>query len=164
MTGNTHSHTQIHVVVIRDLGPRILAQGHHPLYHGGAYNADFGAAVEDLFYKYGVDAYFSGHVHSYERDVPVYKSVIDPAGYVNPAATAYFMIGGAGNYEMHKAEKGKNSPAVEKAREAAKKYDPSPKEDGKDGRWKKPTKCGLTYVNTSLPNANKLYLVINSNI
>lgn len=79
--------------------PWIFVQGHHPMYEGGSINADFQAAMEDLFYKYGVDIYFSGHVHSYERDYPVYKGVPETS-YNNPRATTYLMIGGAGNDEM----------------------------------------------------------------
>jgi hypothetical protein len=41
------------------------------MYQGGSVNKEFQAAMEDLFYNYGVDVYFSGHVHSYERDYPV---------------------------------------------------------------------------------------------
>lgn len=41
------------------------------MYQGKSINAEFQAAMEDLFYVYGVDVYFSGHVHSYERDLPV---------------------------------------------------------------------------------------------
>jgi hypothetical protein len=41
------------------------------MYQGKSINADFQAAMEDLFNEFGVDIYFSGHVHSYERDYPV---------------------------------------------------------------------------------------------
>ena len=41
------------------------------MYQGKSINAEFQAAMEELFNKYGVDIYFSGHVHSYERDYPV---------------------------------------------------------------------------------------------
>lgn len=44
------------------------------MYQGKSINAEFQAAMEELFHKYGVDVYFSGHVHSYERDYPVIKS------------------------------------------------------------------------------------------
>lgn len=88
----------------RDVRPWVFVQGHHPMYQGNSINKEFQAAMEDLFYTYGVDVYFSGHVHSYERDVPVYNGVIDPNGYNNPAATTYLMIGGAGNDEMHGAQ------------------------------------------------------------
>lgn len=57
--------------------------------------------MEDLFYKYGVDMYFSGHVHSYERNYPVYQGNVDPNKYNNPKATTHLLIGGAGNDEMH---------------------------------------------------------------
>ena len=50
----------------RALRPWIFAQGHHPMYQGDSVNEGFQAAMEDLFYKYGVDIYFSGHVHHYE--------------------------------------------------------------------------------------------------
>ncbi len=73
------------------------------MYQGNSINEEFQTAMEDLFYKYGVDIYFSGHVHSYERDYPVYKGVTEPT-YNNPRATTYVMIGGAGNDEMHDAE------------------------------------------------------------
>ena len=46
--------------------------GHRPMYQGKSINTEFQAAMENLFNKYGVDIYFSGHVHSYERDYPVY--------------------------------------------------------------------------------------------
>jgi len=116
--------------------PWILVQGHHPLYNGDSVNADFQTAVEDLFYKYNVDVYFSGHVHSYERDFPVYKSELDAAGYNNPRATTYIMIGGSGNDEMYLAEHGQSKEA-ENVKKFLKKYDPSPKEDGTDGKWNK---------------------------
>lgn len=51
--------------------PWIFVQGHRPMYQGKSINADFQAAMEEMFYEYGVDIYFSGHVHSYERDYPV---------------------------------------------------------------------------------------------
>ena len=86
----------------RDARPWILVQGHHPMYWGDEINAEFQAAMEDLFYKYGVDMYFSGHKHSYERDYPVYKSAVTTS-YSKPLATTYVMIGGAGNDEMDDA-------------------------------------------------------------
>jgi hypothetical protein len=36
--------------------------------------ASLKAEVEDLFYKYKVDTYWSGHEHSYERQYPVYQT------------------------------------------------------------------------------------------
>lgn len=40
-------------------------------------------------------------VHSYERDLPVYKGAVDANLYNNPKATTHILIGGAGNDEMH---------------------------------------------------------------
>ncbi len=56
--------------------------------------------MEDLFYKYGVDIFFTGHQHWYERDLPVYKGVPE-TDYTDAIATVHLMIGGAGNDEMH---------------------------------------------------------------
>ncbi|RYY84933.1 hypothetical protein EON63_08285 [archaeon] len=86
--------------------------------------------MEDLFYKYGVDVYFAGHVHSYERDYPVYQGQVEKS-YANPSATTHLLIGGAGNDEMRDAQ-----------RSAA--NDPSPREgpgltawypSSADGAW-----------------------------
>eukprot|EP01035_Chromulina_nebulosa_P020343 gene20343-26406_t len=87
----------------RTTRPWIFAIGHHPMYQGDSINTDFQAAMEDLFYKYGVDIYFSGHVHSYERDYPVYQGVPEYT-YTNPSSTVHIMVGGAGNDEMHDAQ------------------------------------------------------------
>lgn len=86
----------------RDIRPWIFAIGHHPMYQGESINQGFQTAMENLFYKYGVDIYFSGHVHSYERDYPVYQGNVEMTGYDYPKATTHLMIGGAGNDEMRK--------------------------------------------------------------
>lgn len=79
--------------------PWIFVQGHHPMYQGDFVDIDFQNAMEELFNKYAVDIYFSGHIHSYERTWPVYKSQVEKT-YNNPSATTYIMIGNAGNDEM----------------------------------------------------------------
>jgi acid phosphatase type 7 len=79
--------------------PWILAAGHHPIYNGNSVDTHLQTAVEDLFYKYGVDVFFTGHVHSYERSYPVYKSNVEKS-YENPTATTHILIGGPGNDEM----------------------------------------------------------------
>ena len=47
-------------------------------------------AMEDLFYKYNVNAAFSGHVHAYERFLPMYKNVTTVDG------TIYMTVGVGG--------------------------------------------------------------------
>lgn len=84
----------------RDVRPWVLVSGHRPMYNGDTINTGFQAAMENLFYTYGVDVYFAGHEHSYERDWPVYQGVPE-ADYVTPLATTHLLIGGAGNDEMH---------------------------------------------------------------
>ena len=57
---------------------------------------------EDLFAAYGLDVHFHGHVHSYERTVPVYQGSMPPSAYdsvhliVNPQAPLYVIDGIAG--------------------------------------------------------------------
>jgi hypothetical protein len=77
--------------------------GHRPIYSSNIQFSDHSIPVndakilqtsfEDLFFKYKVDMYMVGHVHSYERSYPVYKSKI------NEAAPVYIVNGGAGNLE-----------------------------------------------------------------
>jgi hypothetical protein len=50
-------------------------------------------ALEPIFYEYGVDIVLAGHVHSYERTLPVFNNSVDNCGPV------YINIGDGGNYE-----------------------------------------------------------------
>lgn len=49
--------------------------------------------MEHLLFEYGVDIVLSGHVHSYERSVPVYNNVPNECGPI------YLNLGDGGNYE-----------------------------------------------------------------
>jgi hypothetical protein len=94
--------------------PWIIVSGHHPMYQGNSVNKEFQASIEKLFHDYEVDIYFSGHVHHYERNWPVYQDQVpstDPAtAYQNPRDTTYVMIGGAGNDEMDDSQVSDPSP------------------------------------------------------
>lgn len=79
--------------------PWIFVQGHHPMYQGSSINVELQTAMEDLFYKYGVDVFFTGHAHHYERNLPVYKGVTEP-NYNTPRAPVHLLAGGAGCDEM----------------------------------------------------------------
>eukprot|EP01038_Epipyxis_sp_PR26KG_P011236 gene11236-15077_t len=83
----------------RSIRPWIFASGHRPFYNGDSINTGLQGAMEELFYKYGVDVYFAGHEHSYERDYPTYQGVPEKT-YNDPSATTHLLIGGAGNDEM----------------------------------------------------------------
>jgi hypothetical protein len=50
-------------------------------------------SFEPLFYKYGVDLAFNGHVHSYERTNPVYNYSLNNCG------TIHMTVGDGGNLE-----------------------------------------------------------------
>jgi acid phosphatase type 7 len=93
--------------VNRNEQPWIFVYGHRPIYQGNNTDVNLQAAMEDLFYKYKVDIYFIGHVHSYERTWPTYQGKVlstDPTtAYINPLSTIYLILGGAGNDEMSDA-------------------------------------------------------------
>ena len=50
-------------------------------------------AMEGILYAYGVDIIISGHVHSYERSLPVFNNTLNECGPV------YLNLGDGGNYE-----------------------------------------------------------------
>ncbi len=50
-------------------------------------------SMEPLTYKHGVDIFYYGHVHAYERTHPMYDYTIDPCGAV------HITIGDGGNSE-----------------------------------------------------------------
>ena len=54
--------------------------------------------MEGLFKQYGVEWYFCGHVHSYERQWPT-KNNIPQRTYNNPTAPVYVVSGAGGNIE-----------------------------------------------------------------
>lgn len=68
-------------VANRHLRPWIVLGFHSPIYssssgHSGG-DKDFGAAIEPLLVKYGVDLCFTGHDHGYERSYPVFEYQFD---------------------------------------------------------------------------------------
>ena len=49
---------------------RVIASNHHPLYSTDTSFKEYDQMrqqLEPLMYQYGVDLFFNGHVHSYER-------------------------------------------------------------------------------------------------
>jgi hypothetical protein len=89
------------------------------MYDESDINVAFQAAMEDLFYRYGVDVYFAGHRHYYSRNYPTYAGIVDPAGYDSPKATTYITAGGSGNDEMSPIARKLAQQADTTAREAA---------------------------------------------
>jgi acid phosphatase type 7 len=75
-------------------------------------------AFEDLFLKYNVDIVVSGHLHLYERQLPIKhgQPVMDGVSsdkktYTNPKAPVYLVTGAAGNNEGHGTYDTKTTPA-----------------------------------------------------
>merc|ERR1712137_1312018 len=115
----------------------IFVTGHQPVYssvEGKSSNiggipegstADVQKAFESLFYQYGVDIYFDGHVHGYERSFPVYQSKKvgnDSLNYYHqPQAPVYIVNGNAGNIEGFYDSWNDNIPEW-----SAKRYWPNP--------------------------------------
>jgi hypothetical protein len=54
------------------------------------------APLEALLAQYGVDFYFSGHTHHYERTWPVVRGAATQQDYLNPRATVHIQSGIAG--------------------------------------------------------------------
>jgi len=96
----------------RTNAPWIIVYGHKPLYCSDdvgdcGSNAELvrngpknEMGLESLFYKHGVDFYFCGHNHDYERMYDIYQSSTTHAT-TNMAATTYIVSGSAGNREGH---------------------------------------------------------------
>jgi acid phosphatase len=92
--------------------PWIFAMSHRPMYSSetASYQKNLRAAFEGLLLEHGVDAYFSGHIHWYERLFPLgVNGTIDKASikdkstyYTNPGVSMTHIINGmAGNIESH---------------------------------------------------------------
>lgn len=92
--------------------PWVFAMSHRPMYSSetSSYQKNLRAAFEGLLLEYGVDAYFSGHIHWYERLFPLgINGTIDKASvkdkntyYTNPGVSMTHIINGmAGNIESH---------------------------------------------------------------
>jgi hypothetical protein len=119
----------------REEQPWIFVYGHRPIYQGNNIDVNLQVAMEDLFYKYNVDIYFVGHVHSYERTWPTYNGEVlstDPTtAYINPLSTIYLIIGGAGNDEMSDA----NISELNKENDPASSFSYKNKSNGDYGPW-----------------------------
>ena len=77
--------------------PWLFVNTHAPWYSTNTVHQGDGEAqrqaLEDMLYAAGVDAYFMGHVHSYERNHRVYNKQRDPKG------PLFLNIGDGGNRE-----------------------------------------------------------------
>jgi acid phosphatase len=98
--------------VDRTKTPWVIVMGHRPMYSSqvSSYQANIRQAFENLLLKNGVDAYFAGHIHWYERMYPLSpNSTIDRSSIVNnntyttnPGVSMTHLTNGmAGNIESH---------------------------------------------------------------
>eukprot|EP00400_MALV-I_sp_L67-5_P000994 gene994-532_t len=100
----------------RTAAPWIIVHGHHSFYctmqvpgDCREYAKKLRDEFEGLFFEYGVDLWFNGHEHNYERNFDVAPFEQEPAEYsgkttkstTNPPATVYIVTGDAGNRENH---------------------------------------------------------------
>jgi len=88
--------------------PWLFVAGHRPLYCSmshiacGVEGVRLRAVLEPLFVEHGVDAYFSAHLHAYERSYPVSTGALCPSEtrnprlLENPCAPIYVVNGDAG--------------------------------------------------------------------
>ncbi|EMC97780.1 hypothetical protein BAUCODRAFT_66241 [Baudoinia panamericana UAMH 10762] len=97
--------------VDRTKTPWVFAMSHRPMYSSetSSYQANVRNAFERVLLNAGVDAYFSGHIHWYERIWPIGNSTIDTSSIVNnntyltnPNVSMTHIVNGmAGNIESH---------------------------------------------------------------
>lgn len=98
--------------VNRTATPWVIAMGHRPMYSSqvSSYQANIRNAFEALMLQNGVDAYFAGHIHWYERLFPLgANGTINAAAIVNNntymtdagKSIAHIVNGMAGNIESH---------------------------------------------------------------
>jgi hypothetical protein len=73
--------------------PFVVVSGHCPFYSTNVNHylewqtVDMKASLEPLFQRYGVDLVLSGHVHAYQRTLPVFNDTIAPYGIYYPPTT-----------------------------------------------------------------------------
>ncbi|EIE25875.1 Metallo-dependent phosphatase [Coccomyxa subellipsoidea C-169] len=82
--------------VDRSATPWVTVTFHNPWYTTDSSYKEFEQmriSLEPLTYQYGVDVFFYGHVHAYERTTPVYNYTVNPCGAV------HITVGDGGNSE-----------------------------------------------------------------
>ncbi|KAL1521121.1 hypothetical protein AB1Y20_022675 [Prymnesium parvum] len=103
--------------VNRTRTPWVIVMTHVPWYSSNALHVAeaelMRQAVEPLLYHGGVDLVISGHVHAYERVLPVYQ------GCLNRCAPAYLTIGDGGNREGASVQWSEPQPAWSAFRESS---------------------------------------------
>ncbi|KAK9830772.1 hypothetical protein WJX74_006451 [Apatococcus lobatus] len=80
----------------RTVTPWVIVNIHNPWVTTDSSYKEFEqmrTSMEPLTYQFGVDIFFYGHVHAYERSAPVYNYEVNPCGSV------HITIGDAGNSE-----------------------------------------------------------------
>ncbi|DBA94256.1 TPA: hypothetical protein ACH3X1_001874 [Trebouxia sp. C0004] len=80
----------------RSVTPWVIVNIHNPWYTTDTSYKEFEqmrVSMEPLTYRHGVDLFYYGHVHAYERTHPMYDYTIDPCGAV------HITIGDGGNSE-----------------------------------------------------------------
>lgn len=88
--------------VDRSQSPRVVMHVHRPMYCTISSACTTGGGdklrgqVEDLINAYKVNLVISGHVHSYERTLPVYHNKAVGTGYNLPEAPVYVVQGASG--------------------------------------------------------------------
>eukprot|EP01052_Picozoa_sp_SAG31_P002722 SAG31_NODE_98_length_25640_cov_9.936744_6_plen_363_part_00 len=88
--------------------PWIVMYGHKPLYcstdagfacEANGFYKGVGPLLEPLLKEFGVDLFLAGHLHNYERTLPVYNRELVSMSYNNANATVHVVVGMAGDDE-----------------------------------------------------------------
>ncbi|ORY28956.1 Metallo-dependent phosphatase-like protein [Naematelia encephala] len=90
--------------VDRSVTPWVVVFAHRPWYVSATNRSstvclDCQKAFEPTLIEYNVDLVMHGHVHAYQRNMPMKNYAIDPNGLNNPAAPLDIVNGAAGHYD-----------------------------------------------------------------
>ena len=100
----SHPGSLQHRWLLRDLAkvdrgrtPWLVVMLHSPWYHSSSAHGDEASRMrghmEEVLYEAGVDLVLAGHIHAYERTVPLFQ------GQENPCGPVYLTLGDGGNRE-----------------------------------------------------------------
>jgi hypothetical protein len=96
--------------VDRSVTPWVIVYHHRPMYCSndkqcdlqGSFGALLRSQAEDIYMKYHVDLVITGHVHDYERTLPIYQGNVTSTSYDNAPSPVHIVQGASGNREQNK--------------------------------------------------------------
>ena len=102
------AHRPMYCSIDTNDGNSICTSDTQILRDGTTYSSGYRVApLEKVLYNYGVDFFFAGHMHSYERLWPTYREQVLRRNYIEPKAPIHIITGSAGcNENLDNYDKG----------------------------------------------------------